>query len=355
MATLPPQPIGQSDSFMSLMDKVSDTAALDKPALVTGEHGTGKEMVASRLHFLSPRWEQVFISVNCAAFTDQALDEELFGQSFLDGRDDTNGRFYHADGGTLFLDNIEYVSPRLQEKLMRAVEYGQYEARGEAQTQDVDVRVIAATSMDLPAAVARGEFRGDLLYRLAFDVLAVPPLRSRKDDILPLAEHFGRKMAADLGADRFPGFTAEMAELLLTQTWLGNVRELKSVVERNTAKAWLLDETLSTPLSDLQLDPFEGPHRLRSSRPLPNTSSLPPQNLRRAGSSAPETPPVQPELETENAPETNSLEARVMAFERRLIDEAMTRHKNHQGRAADYLELTYHQFRGLLRKHDLKK
>ena len=354
MAGLPPQPIGQSESFMALLDRVSDTAALDKPALVTGEHGTGKELIASRLHFLSPRWEQVFISVNCAAFTDHQLDEELFGQSFLDGREDTNGRFYHADGGTLFLDNIEYVSPRLQEKLMRAIEYGQYEARGEAHTQDVDVRVIAATSVDLPAAVTRGEFRGDLLYRLAFDVLTLPPLRARLDDILPLAEHFGRKMAVDLGADSFPGFSAETAEQLLRNPWPGNVRELKSVIERNTAKAWLADEALSAPLSDLQFDPFDAPHRLRDTVP-------PVRHIHRVASQMAAPAPLNTPAEVSNeaaespAPQPQSFNERVMVFERRLIDEALTLSKNHQGKAADHLELTYHQFRGLLRKHGLKK
>jgi len=150
MAGLPPQPIGQSQAYLAILDRVSDSAV--------GEHGTGKELIAKRLHFLSPRWEKTFITVNCAAFTDERLDEELFGQSFLDGREDTNGKFYHADEGTIFLDNIDAVSPRLQEKLMGAVEYGRYEASGENAEQEVDVRVITASCIDLPASVARGEF-----------------------------------------------------------------------------------------------------------------------------------------------------------------------------------------------------
>ena len=232
MAALPPQPIGQSQAYLAILDRVSDSAILERPVLIVGEHGTGKELIAKRLHFLSPRWEKIFITVNCAAFTDERLDEELFGKSFLDGREDTNGKFYHADEGTIFLDNIDSVSPRLQEKLMGAVEYGRYEASGEHAEQEVDVRVITASSVDLPSAVARGDFRGDLLYRLAFEVLTLPPLRARRDDILPLADHFGRKIAAELGATTFPGFTAEASEALLSRSWTGNVRELRNVVER---------------------------------------------------------------------------------------------------------------------------
>jgi len=198
MSAIPAQPIGQSESFHALLDRVSDAASLDKPVIVVGERGTGKEMIASRLHFLSPRWEAQFVKVNCAAFTD--ADRELFGETFMDGQEDTNGRFYEADGGTIFLDNIDALSPRLQEKLMRAVEYGEYEAGGEAYT--------------------RGEFRVDLVDRLAFDVITIPPLRYRPEDIAPLAEHFGRKIAASLGAESFPGFTPEMMVELETRTWL---------------------------------------------------------------------------------------------------------------------------------------
>jgi len=155
---------------------------------------------------------------------------------------------------------------------MGAVEYGRYEASGEHAEQEVDVRVISASAVDLPAAAERGAFREDLLDRLAFEVLTLPPLRARRDDILPLSDHFGRKMAAELGADSFPGFTAEASEALLARPWKGNVRELKAVIERNTARAWLADETLSSPIGaglagPLQFDPFSDPHRLRDARP----------------------------------------------------------------------------------------
>ena len=230
---------------------------------------------------------------------------------------------------------------------MGAVEYGRYEASGEHAEQEVDVRVITASAIDLPASVARGEFRGDLLYRLAFEVLTLPPLRARRDDILPLADHFGRKIAAELGAESFPGFTAEASEALLARVWTGNVRELKTVVERNTAKAWLADETLSEPIGGglagpIEFDPFDGPYRLRD----PATIMQP-----AAHSPAAKTPAV----ENATAAAKAGFQTRVLAFERKLIDEALLISDNHQGKAADHLELTYHQFRGLMRKHGLKK
>ena len=344
MSSIPAQPIGQSESFHALMDRVSNTASLDRPVLIVGERGTGKEMVASRLHFLSPRWEALYVKVNCAAFSDDMLDRELFGETFMDGRDDTNGRFYEADGGTIFLDNIESLSPRLQEKLMRAVEYGEYEAGGEAETQQVDVHLITATGIDLPAAVRRGEFRADLIDRLAFDVITLPPLRARREDIALLAEHFGRKISADLGADAFPGFTAEAMVTMETRDWNGNVRELKTVVERNVARAFLLDETLTNPISDLNFDPFESPYRLNDTEVSPSA----PAKIAIIDENIAQTEEMPAGLST-------SFNERVLVFEGRLIDEALRFHDGHQGKAAAHLELTYHSFRGLLRKHGLKK
>lgn len=362
MTSIPAQPIGQSESFHALLDRVSDTASLDYPVIVVGERGTGKEMIASRLHFLSPRWEAQFIKVNCAAFTDQMLDRELFGETFMDGRDDTNGRFFEADGGTIFLDNIDVLSPRLQEKLMRAVEYGEFEAGGEAHTQQVDVRIVTATGKDLPAAVNRGAFRGDLIDRLAFDVITIPPLRYRTEDIAPLAEHFGRKIAGTLGAAHFPGFTAEAILKMESRAWPGNVRELKAVVERNVAQAFLKDESLSAPISTLNFNPFEGPYRLREAGPEVSTARDVNEDIYKETPNKPPMSTADGTGTTANitdiihTPEKKvSFAKRVMIFERRLIDEAMKISDGHQGKAADYLDLTYHSFRGLLRKHGLKK
>ena len=280
------------------------------------------------------------------------LDRELFGQSFIDGQDDTNGRFFEADGGTIFLDNIDVLSPRLQEKLMRAVEYGEYEAGGEAHTQQVDVRIVTATGKDLPAAVARGDFRVDLVDRLAFDVITIPPLRYRPEDVAPLAEHFGRKVAGSLGAESFPGFTPEVMVEMETRPWTGNVRELKAVIERNVAQAFLRDESLSLPIASLSFDPFDGPYRLRDAAPIEQPTAPIYKGSQEPVMAAPivETPQKTPVTDT-NA----SFADRIITFERRLIDEALKLSDGHQGKAAKYLDLTYHSFRGLLRKHGLKK
>lgn len=259
---------------------------------------------------------------------------------------------------------------------MRAVEYGRFEAHGEAATQEVDVRVIAATGIDLPSAVMRGEFRADLLDRLAFDVITLPPLRVRPDDILPLSEFFGRKIAAELGANSFPGFTSEAIEIMRARPWPGNVRELKAVVERNTARAWLADEALVEPLAELSFDPFEGPHRLRDRAPgytqqSQNTATppygapmpaygLPPMvdgqdstmsRRQNPAQAAPQGGTLQPTP----LPIPLGFKDRVFRFERQIVDEALRACNGHQGKAAERLDMSYHAFRGLLRKHGLKK
>ncbi|GHA89065.1 sigma-54-dependent Fis family transcriptional regulator [Algimonas arctica] len=350
--TIRTQPIGSGPTFMALMDRVSDYASTNRPVLIAGERGTGKELIASRVHFLSPRWEKENVHVNCAAFTEIELDRELFGQTFMDGRVDTNGRFFEADSGTLFLDAIEMMPLRLQEKLMHTLEHGKVQATGELYNEEVDVRVVAATAVDLPSAVARGDFRADLLDRLAFHVLTLPPLRARTDDIAALVDHFGRSVARELGAEQFPGFTAEAQEEIRAHRFPGNVRELKNVVARSTVQAFLEDENLTEPIDVINFDPFESPYRLRDARPPiapPTPTPVTPQAIDPEHVS-PITPQPGP---TPAAPD--NFTDRVMTFERRLIDEALRASHDHQGKAAERLALSYHQFRGLLRKHGLKK
>lgn len=353
MSAISQQPIGRSAIFYALLDKVSDAAALERPVLIMGERGTGKELIASRLHFLSPRWEQDYIRVNCAAFTDEMLDKELFGQSFLDGREDTNGRFYLADGGTLFLDNIEQTTLRLQEKLMRAIEYGRFEAGLETEVQEVDVRILAASGRDLRLCVAEGTFRDDLLDRLAFDVVHLPPLRIRPEDISPLVDSFGRKVAGNLGAESFPGFTAEAMAKLESLDWPGNVRELKNVVDRSISNSFLKDESLSEPIDFVYLDPFKGPDWVEQTQ-AGSSSQYAATLFPSSKAQAPLKRPLAQDGK-QDAPSKEGFNDRVMVFERRLIDEALSMNDHHQGKAASYLDLSYHQFRGLLRKHGLKK
>ena len=175
-------------------------AELERSILVIGERGTGKELVGERLHFLSKRWNGPFIKVNCAALNEELLDSELFGHeqgAFTGASSQRIGRFEQADGGTIFLDEIATASMRVQEKLLRVIEYGEYQRLGGEAVLECDVRVVAATNIDLPHAVEDGKFRADLLDRLAFDVVTLPPLRVRREDISLLADHFAGRMARE--------------------------------------------------------------------------------------------------------------------------------------------------------------
>src|SRR5690606_24339796 len=190
--------------------------------LIVGERGTGKELIAARLHFLSNRWEAEFLKLNCAAISDTLLESELFGHeagAFTGATRTHRGRFERADGGTLFLDELANTSPLVQEKLLRVIEYGEYERVGGNKTLRCDVRLVAATNEDLPSLADAGKFRHDLLDRLAFDVITLPPLREREEDILLLAEHFAITMAGELGRDLFAGFTPRAREQLLAYPW----------------------------------------------------------------------------------------------------------------------------------------
>ena len=334
MVARPPQLIGESPLFHALLDRVSDLASLEYPVLIVGARGTGKELMASRMHFLSPRWEQAFMSVNCAAYKEDALEELLFGRADYTGRASLDGRLDAADGGTFLLDHIEAASPRLQEKLARTLEHGEYEPVGSTETETVDLRFICSTAADLPTMVKNGLFSAELLDRMSFEVLRLLPLKGRGEDIAALSEHFGRRAAAHIGADRFPGFTPEALAFLTAQPWPGNVRELKNVVDRSVANAFLADESLVQPVHKVRMDVFGGGHVPEAAEDAaPNESqAAPPETLA-----------------------TTDFTARVTAFERGLIDQALTLHDHHQGKAAEYLGLTYHQFRGILRKHGLKK
>ncbi|MDA0369085.1 MAG: sigma 54-interacting transcriptional regulator, partial [Proteobacteria bacterium] len=224
---LPPL-IGQSASFLLLGEQISRLAALDRSVLVIGERGTGKELVASRLHFLSPRWERPYAKLNCAALAESLLESELFGHeagAFTGATRRRAGRFEIANGGSLFLDEIANASLSVQEKILRTVEYGEFERVGGNTTIGVDVRVIGATNVDLPSAANDGRFRHDLLDRLSVAVITIPPLRARLEDIPLLATHFGRAIAQEIGWSVFRGFDRGALKLLCDYPWPGNVRE----------------------------------------------------------------------------------------------------------------------------------
>ncbi|MGD2132810.1 MAG: phage shock protein operon transcriptional activator [Maricaulaceae bacterium] len=340
-----PAVIGQAPSFLAALEHASATAGLDRSLLIIGERGTGKELVAARIHFLSPRWDKNYLKVNCAALSDELLESELFGHeagAFTGAARRHEGRFERADGGTLFLDEIANASARVQEKILRVIEYGEFERVGGEETLSTDVRVIGATNADLPALAEKGKFRADLLDRLAFDVVSLPPLRHRWEDIPILAEHFGRRMAAELGAPAFPGYALGAMGLLLDYAWPGNVRELRNVIERAVFRASLDDPALAAPIDDVVLDPFATPWTAAPPEP---PGDAPASNV----DPAPAAPkPPAPRID---AP----FESQTAAFERAIVRGALSAEGGHQGRAAERLGLTYHQFRGLLRKYDLIK
>lgn len=334
----PDQIIGSSPVFLDLMDKVSRAAPLDRPLLVVGERGTGKEMIAARLHFLSQRWNQVFQKMNCAALAPTLLESELFGYepgAFTGARTRRAGRFEAADSGSLFLDEIGTMAMEAQEKLLRVIEYGEFERVGGTETISVDVRVVGATNIDLPAAADAGKFRHDLLDRLAFDVITVPPLRERRDDIILLANHFGMAMARELEWLTFPGFSDKAQEEMLDHDWPGNIRELKNVVERAVYCQWDGEQ----PVCGLVFDPFDSPYR-------------PPMTLGGVSEPVGPTVSVRPP-DPEPSPEPQDMKQALHAHERQLLEQAMEQNRFNQRAAAKWLNLSYDQLRHGLKKHGL--
>jgi psp operon transcriptional activator len=336
---LPPL-LGQAQPFLELMEAVSRVAPLDRPVLVIGERGTGKELIAARLHFLSARWDRPMVKLNAAALPETLLESELFGHeagAFTGAVRRRAGRFELANTGTLFLDEIANTTPAIQERLLRVVEYGAFERLGGSATVQVDVRLIGATNLDLPSEAEAGRFRDDLLDRLAFDVLTVPPLRARRDDVPLLAEHFGRAMAHDLGWTDFLGFGRDAMRSLLAYPWPGNVRELKNVVERAVYRAPRPDRLIG----EVQFDPFDSPYRpsprrADAAQPLPDPTLC-------------ETPGTEPDM----AQAPRDFRAATAAYERTLLEQALARNRHHQRATATELGLSYDQLRHQLRKHRL--
>lgn len=319
--------LGESDSFLQVLEQVSQLAPLNKPVLIAGERGTGKELIASRLHYLSHRWQGPFITLNCAALSDTLLDSELFGHeagAFTGAQKRHLGRFERADGGTLFLDELATAPMLVQEKLLRVIEYGQLERVGGNQALQVDVRLVCATNEDLPALALAGRFRADLLDRLAFDVVQLPPLRERQSDILMMADHFAIQMCQELGLPLFPGFTAQARRQLLEYRWPGNVRELKNVVERSVYRHHNSEQLLD----QIIIDPF--------ARPAAEALISPPSS---ESAALPSLPVDLRQWQTQQ--------------ERALIERSLAQAKYHQPRAAELLGVTYHQLRAMLKKHDL--
>lgn len=325
--------IGSSQAFLDLIDQISAVAPLDRPALVIGERGTGKELVAGRLHYLSQRWDGPYVQLNCAALPETLLDAELFGYepgAFTGASKARAGRFEAADGGTLFLDEIATLSSASQERLLRIVEYGTFQRLGSNTERKVDVRLVGATNVDLPGEVAAGRFRADLLDRLSFEVLTLPPLRARKGDVPLLAHHFARAMAAELDRGAFPGFSPRVLAQLEGYDWPGNVRELKNVVERALYR-W---PDGGGPVDQIIFDPFKSPYRPKAPKAV----------------SASEQPAQAQDVVAEmDGP--FDLKEIIAAQEEALLNAALEAAKHNQKAAAQYSGLGYEQFRHLAKKY----
>ncbi len=322
--------LGQSDVFLAFQDRLSRVAPVERPVLLIGERGTGKELAASRLHFLSRRWQGPLIALNCAALSPSLIESELFGYekgAFTGAAQRRSGRFEAADGGTLFLDEMGNIPLEVQEKILRVVEYGTFERVGSAERIEADARIVAATHANLPELVAAGGFKQDLLDRLSFEVLFLPPLRERREDILLLAHYFAARMSFELGREETVRFGEEAARALLAHAWPGNIRELKNVVERAVYRA-------ETPVvTAVVFDPFENPFEARPA----------------AG--PPDAPPDSSAADTVSHSPLKPFKTAVCEYERRLLKEALEAEQFHQKRTAARLGLTYHQFRGLYRRH----
>ncbi|NND45018.1 MAG: phage shock protein operon transcriptional activator [Xanthomonadales bacterium] len=321
------QLIGESPGFLEVLEHVSRVAPLNRPVLVIGERGTGKELIAARIHYLSDRWGNPFVKMNCAALAESLLETELFGHeagAFTGAVKRRLGRFELANQGSLFLDELANTSARVQEKILRVIEYGELERVGSSDTVKTDVRIIGATHEDLPTLAEEGKFRADLLDRLAFDVITLPALRDRPEDILQLAEHFAVKMAGELGLELFNGFADSARDALMSYHWPGNVRELKNVVERAVYSAPESEDGIS----DIVFDPFESPWRPGSAR----------------AAAAPQTPGVAGPYD---------FKQHIQDIEIKLINEALEFCRFNQKKTAEHLGMTYHQLRGYLRKYDL--
>ena len=333
--------IGQSGAFLDAVERASRAAAMNRPVLVIGERGTGKELIAERLHRLSTRWDEPLVTMNCAALPETLIEAELFGHeagAFTGATKSRAGRFEEADRGTLFLDELGTLSMGAQERLLRAVEYGEITRIGASRPIRVDVRIVAATNDDLPALAAAGEFRADLLDRLSFEVITLPPLRVREGDIGVLAEYFGRRMAAELDWERWPGFASHVMDALEDHPWPGNVRELRNVIERAVYR-W---DAPDMAIAHVQFDPFDSPWRPR-----------PPEHRRTAAPSGTAASAAQPAPAATNLDSIEDLRAAVDAHERAILAHALGRHRWNQRQTARALGLTYDQLRHCIRKHSL--
>lgn len=328
--------IGESEAFLDTMEQVSRAARVNRPVLIIGERGTGKELVAARLHYLSRRWQQPKVAINCAAFSPGLLESEIFGYeqgAFTGAMRTKPGRFELADGGSLFLDELAQSPMALQEKILRVLEYQEFERVGGVETLHVDVRAIAATNQDLPGLCREGKFREDLLDRLSFEVITLPPLRRRKEDIPLLASTFALRMARELELEEPLGISREAMDLMMDYSWPGNVRELKNVMERAVYR------NQGELIENVDFDPFQSPYR-------PTGSTRAEGGRSPAALSSRQTGPATEE-------EEKNLTTAIENLEHRMVNDALNHHQFNQKKAAEALGISYYQLRRIMKRLDL--
>ncbi len=343
--------IGQSTAFLDAVERTSRAAPLNRPVLVIGERGTGKELIAERLHRLSARWSGPLVIMNCAALPENLIEAELFGHeagSFTGAVKTRHGRFEEADGGTLFLDELGTLSMPAQDRLLRAVEYGEITRIGASKPINVDVRIVAATNESLPMRVDEGKFRADLLDRLSFEVITLPPMRARSGDVPLLAEHFGRRMAAELEWPHWPGFSTAAMAALEAYSWPGNVRELRNVSERAVYR----HEDPERAVEEIVFDPFLSPFAPTNRAPVPAAVPRP-----AVGDSGPV--PTSADVSTSDEvaafpTSTDDLRGAVASYEKLLLEDALQRHRFNQRATATALGLSYDQLRHAIKRHNLQ-
>ncbi|MFA5468530.1 MAG: sigma 54-interacting transcriptional regulator [Sphaerochaetaceae bacterium] len=312
-------PLGESEVFLNFQQELSRAALVNRSVLLIGERGSGKELAALRLHYLSPRWQNNLVTVNCAALPPSLIESELFGYeagAFTGAGKARKGRFEEAQGGTLFLDEIGLIPLEVQEKILRVVEYGTFERLGSSITHEVDVRIVGATNTNLLDLVEEGKFKRDLLDRLSFEVLFLPPLRERGEDIILLAEYFAAKMAHECNLKQTPFFSETLKEKLRSYPWPGNVRELKNVIERSVYRSE------EQEINEVIFNPFKNPYQAH-----------------------------QESLKRNRLDELSRYSEAKEELDRSFLIRALKKSGGNQKEAARLLGLTYDQFRGLYRKY----
>ena len=334
--------IGQSEAFLEFQEQVSAVAPIDRPVLILGERGTGKELAATRIHFLSKRWQKPFITLNCSALTPTLIGSELFGHekgAFTGAITSHLGRFEKASDGTLFLDEIGSIPMEVQEKILRVVEYKSFERVGGSTSINADVRIVAAANVNLALLAKTEKFKQDLLDRLSFEVIYVPPLRNRKEDIIVLSNHFAHRMAFELSRSDMPEFTQSAVKALEGYPWPGNVRELKNVIERAVYKS------KNHKINEIIFDPFISPYSKYLEPVQVSNTGLQEYDVKNGLNK------TEDDTEFFESILEKPFKDAVRELELTMLTNALKKGQYNQKKAASLLGLTYDQFRGLKRKY----